>query len=235
MTEVQRVYGGIPLQIWTEMNNELLAKEEVQSKDGLRELLVQMKQLVLEMKTLAEAFPAEVAARRLPPPMSDAEAIIWLRNRMGDGEELRLMRDYIDEDYSVALNLGEVERKIVRHCQYRVTPAGLGQGGGKRTREEGAEDRQGGHRAQHMAAAAVVFSVQEVNAIAEKAAGKAVEAVLWANAAQGVYGMGGGQESGGGYGGGYEGHGGGAYGGYNGMGRGGFGRGYGDHAGRRER
>lgn len=191
--EVQHTWGGIPSQIWQEIEQEFKSLEIVDTKDGLLSLLNHSKKLLQEFRTLAEAFPAAADGGHFPPPMSDIAVVQFLRQRMGEGEELRMIRDFVDAPRQQGpLTLQEVEENIIYHAQLRVVPPG----DKKRPREAEGEQQQ---RQQppvpmhHMAAAAgqQVWNDPWQQAAAVAAANMAAEAVLQANAASwGGYGRG---------------------------------------------
>ena len=212
---IANTFLGVASQVRAEIDRDLDAIAPAKNKRELLANFVAMERFRLEQREHLAGNAAAATAGLLLPAMTDQTAVAHYRHRISGlhvAEEVRPMRDWMDEDRPVAITWQQLKDRVVRFCQLNIVAVG----------EEGVTSGN-----THHAGAA------QVAAEAGAAAGAAAaQQVFQAQAAMGMEGYGGDGQGGAGQG--YGGYGSGGFGGASwglpsgggwGRGGGGYGRG----------
>ena len=117
LVESTRMWRGRPMIQYQEVLNEYNELQPARSKAQMLATLIKVKSLLQEFRSLQEEFPAEAEAGHFPAIPTDVAVVFFIRTKIADVDELRLIRDFIDSPRTNMLTLSQVEDNIIFHCQ----------------------------------------------------------------------------------------------------------------------
>ena len=117
MAAVSTMWRGRPMLIYNEILDELNGLKVAMTKEETLTLLIKVKALLQEFRSLQEEFPNEAALGHFPAIPTDVSAVHLIRNKLGSADSLRMMRDFAEEPRAIPLTLAEFEERIIHHCQ----------------------------------------------------------------------------------------------------------------------